>query len=167
MVALAIVEEREPAGRNLKIEQVDLVNPKEITRAAVAGRHSSAQSDGADAHRTFAFEISDGPSHPRLRAVITSRRAMRFGIQKLRAMIDGAVDQLARRSALVGVRRIVDAQYSVIIADRREIASIFQMLLIAQVHGQRDRENDHRDADALDTLDRFPFAGRNPQNNRN
>src|ERR1700693_1429635 len=57
MIALAIVEESEPTGRDLKIERVDLIDAKEIARPAIAERHACAQSDGADAHGPLTFEI--------------------------------------------------------------------------------------------------------------
>src|SRR5215471_333291 len=166
MVSPTIVEEGEPGGRDLKIERVDLVNPKEITRTAIAGRYSSAQPNRSDADGSLAFEITDGSSHPRLRTVVAGRGPMRFRIQELRAVIDSAVNELASGRMLVGIRGIVDAEHAIVVADRQKIVTIFQALLVAQVDGQRQGEHDHRDTDALNAFDGCPFAWCNPQNDR-
>src|ERR1700675_1659686 len=88
---------------------------------------------GAGPEGPLCFEISDGPAHPRLRAVIAGGRVARLRIQQLGAVIDCTVNQLASRRVLIGVRRIVDAEHSIVIADRKEIALIFPTLLIGQV----------------------------------
>ena len=74
------------------VERVDLVKAEHVAGAAESGGHAGAQSDDGHAYGTALLQVSHGASHARVGAVITGGFVAMRGVQKLGAVIDGAVD---------------------------------------------------------------------------
>ena len=79
-------------------------------------------------------------------------------------MIDGAVDQAAHGGVLFVLGNVANPQNAVEVAHRKAEALIAQMLFIAQMNGETNREREHGDANRRNADFPLPLMGRDPQN---
>src|SRR5690349_9567185 len=91
-----IGEKSEFPARDLDIERIDFIEAKCVAGTAIASDHARAESDHTDPHRSLLFKILNGPANAGRRPVVSGRRAAELRVRDLRAVIDGAVYQVAQ-----------------------------------------------------------------------
>src|SRR6185437_8103916 len=146
LIRRAVADESEETAGDAAYQRVDFINAKHIVRTAVAGQHSRAESNHANANRPGLLRCFNREAYARSKSIVSSWRVPASRVQYLLAVNNLAVNQCAHRC--VGVREIIlHAKRSVEVAHGKPVLRAIYRFPIYQVSGER--QNDGKRDDGL------------------
>src|SRR5579862_5218674 len=134
MICLTIPQKRKPGAGDGKRQRVYFVEAENITGAAETRGDSGAESDDGHADGSLALQVTHGAAHAGERAVVAGGLIASFGVQKLGAVIDGAVDQAADCGIFFVPGNIANPQDAVEVANREAKNFIGAILFVADMN---------------------------------